>query len=211
MIGLIGKKIGMTRIFDKEGNSLPVSVIKIENNNIVQIKKTEKEGYNSIQISCFIKKKKKIKKTEKGHFKKSKTKVGYLLHEFKSNKVNNFKLGQTINIEILSKIKKVDITGYSKGKGFSGTVKRWNFKTQDASHGNSLSHRTPGSIGQNQSPGRVFKGKKMAGQLGNKKITVKNLNITKIDYKKNIILIKGSIPGYKNSKVIIKSNECENR
>lgn len=210
MIGLIGKKIGMTRIFDEEGNSLPVSIIKIEDNNIVQIKKIKKEGYNSIQISCFIKNKK-IKKTEIGHFQKSKTGISHILQEFKSNENDNFKLGQKINIEIFSKIKKVDITGYSKGKGFSGTVKRWNFKTQDASHGNSLSHRKPGSIGQNQSPGKVFKGKKMAGQLGNKKTTVKNLDITKLDYKRNVIVVKGSIPGSKNSKIIIRPSNYSNR
>lgn len=210
MIGLIGKKVGMTRIFDKEGNSLPISVIKIENNNIIQIKKKEKEGYHAIQIACFIKKKK-IKKSETGHFKKSNIKVSNTLKEFKINKNNNFKIGQNINIEIFSEIKKIDITGYSKGKGFSGTVKRWKFKTQDASHGNSLSHRKPGSIGQNQSPGRVFKGKKMAGQMGNKKITVKNLNIIKLDYINNLILVKGSIPGHKNSKLIIKLSNYKNR
>lgn len=209
MTGIIGKKIGMTRIFNKEGNFIPITIIQIKNNYITQIKNFKKDGYNAIQLTTEIKKQKKIKKSEIGHFLKSGVKVGKILHEFKFKKNKKFFLGQKIDIKLLSNIKTVNITNFSKGKGFSGTVKRWNFRTQDASHGNSLSHRAPGSIGQNQNPGRVFKGKKMAGQMGNKKITIKNLKIICLDYKKKLLIIKGSVPGSKNSHLIIKSNTID--
>ncbi|QJC33349.1 50S ribosomal protein L3 [Enterobacteriaceae endosymbiont of Donacia clavipes] len=206
MIGLVGKKMGMTRIFTETGISIPITVIQFETIRITQIKNILNNGYNAIQMTTGFKKTSRINKSEIGHFAKAKTKAGYILWEYRlsNNYKNNFYVGQKLNINIFKKIIKVDITGISKGKGFSGTVKRWNFKTQDSSHGNSLSHRVPGSIGQNQTPGKVFKGKKMAGQLGNKKITVQNLYIIKIDLLKNLLLIKGAVPGYTGSNVIVK-------
>ncbi|BFI91133.1 50S ribosomal protein L3 [Enterobacterales bacterium endosymbiont of Anomoneura mori] len=202
MIGLIGKKIGMSRIFNEKGFSIPISIIEIKPNFITQIKNIKKDKYNAIQITTNYKKK--YKKSELGHFFKSGLKSGSKLFEFRIYKKHNFNLGEELNLNIFLKIKKVDVTSFSKGKGFSGTVKRWNFKTQDNTHGNSLSHRVPGSIGQNQSPGRVFKGKKMAGHLGNKKITIQNLKIIKININENLLLIKGSIPGSIGNNVIIK-------
>ncbi|MFI4819120.1 MAG: 50S ribosomal protein L3 [Enterobacterales bacterium] len=206
MKSLIGLKIGMTKIFNKEGKSIPVTVIKIKNNYIVQIKKNKNNKYYSIQISTGKKKKKLINKSEIGHFKNKGIKIGKKLYEFKTKNKENLIVGDIININIFKKIKKVDIVGKSKGKGFSGTIKRWNFHIQDATHGNSLSHRAPGSIGQNQTPGRVFKGKKMSGHLGNEKITVQNLDIINIDMKNNLLLIKGSVPGSIGSDVIIKKS-----
>ncbi|QJC34568.1 50S ribosomal protein L3 [Enterobacteriaceae endosymbiont of Donacia crassipes] len=206
MIGLMGKKMGMTRIFTKEGTSIPITVIQFEKIRITQIKTVLNDGYNAIQMTTGFKKTSHINKPEKGHFLKAKTEAGSILWEYRiqNTNINKFYVGQKINIDIFKQIVKVDVTGISKGKGFSGTVKRWNFKTQDSSHGNSLSHRVPGSIGQNQTPGKIFKGKKMAGQLGNKKITIQNLHIIKLDFIKNLLLIKGAVPGYTGSNVIVK-------
>ncbi|WP_343188171.1 50S ribosomal protein L3 [Buchnera aphidicola (Ceratoglyphina bambusae)] len=204
MIGLVGTKIGSSMMFSKEGIFIPVTIIKISENRIVQVKNVKKDKYCAIQVTVGKKKNNKINKPEKGHFIKYNVEAGVGLWEFRTNKNDKFFSGQSLNINILKDIKKVDITGISKGKGFSGTIKRWNFKSQDSSHGNSLSHRAPGSIGQNQTPGRVFKGKKMSGHLGNKKITIQNLNIVYIDNKKKILFVKGTIPGSSNSHVIIK-------
>ncbi|BBI01401.1 50S ribosomal protein L3 [Buchnera aphidicola (Nipponaphis monzeni)] len=204
MIGIIGKKIGMTRLFTKEGISVPVTIIEIQDNWITQIKTIQTDRYEAVQLTTGIKKSKKLNKSEIGHFLKSGVTPGVGLWEFRVSKIKNFKIGEVVTLDSLDNIKKVDVTGTSKGKGFCGTVKRWNFKTQDASHGNSLSHRVPGSIGQNQTPGRVFKGKKMAGHLGNDKITIQNLNIVEIDKIKKLLLIKGSTPGVNNSSLIIK-------
>ncbi|ALD15448.1 50S ribosomal protein L3 [Buchnera aphidicola (Aphis glycines)] len=204
MIGLIGKKLGMTRIFTKEGCSIPVTVIECKEHRITQIKNIVTDGYFAIQVTTGTKKLNKLNKPQSGHFLKAGVVPGNGLWEFKTNVNENFKLGQVIKIDIFNDIKKVDVIGTSKGKGFSGTVKRWNFRTQDASHGNSLSHRVPGSIGQNQTPGRVFKGKKMAGQLGNKRVTVQNLNIIRIDLIRNLLLLKGAVPGSIGSDLIVK-------
>lgn len=204
MIGLIGQKVGMTRIFHEDGISTPITVIKIQKNYITQIKSIDTDFYNAIQVTTGIKKKKKILKSEIGHFAKSQVSVGYGLWEFKIQKNEKFQLGQSINITLFNNIPKVDISGISKGKGFSGTIKRWNFSMQDATHGNSLSHRAPGSIGQNQTPGRVFKGKKMSGQLGNKRVTIQNLKVMKIDVTNHLMFVKGSIPGSSGSYVIVK-------
>ncbi|WWP01962.1 MAG: 50S ribosomal protein L3 [Candidatus Dasytiphilus stammeri] len=205
MIGLIGTKIGMTRIFTKEGIVIPISVIKVDDNKVTQIKNLEKDGYCAIQLTKGYKKNNRILKSETGHFLKAGLKVGKGLWEFRvDNRQTKFSLGQIIDVNIFNNIKKVDVTGMSKGKGFAGTVKRWNFHTQDASHGNSLSHRVPGAIGQNQTPGRVFKGKKMAGRLGNERITIQNLEIVRIDLEDHLLLIKGAVPGATGSDLIIK-------
>ncbi|VFP83019.1 50S ribosomal protein L3 [Candidatus Erwinia haradaeae] len=204
MIGLVGKKLGMTRIFTEEGVSIPVTVIKLEENRVIQVKRRETDGYTAIQVTTGVKKLQRMTKPQAGHFMKSGTSSGRGLWEFRLPEVASFKAGQSINIDILSHLKKVDISGISKGKGFSGTVKRWNFRTQDATHGNSLSHRVPGSIGQNQTPGKVFKGKKMAGQMGNQRVTIQNLRIIRIDTDHNLLLVKGAVPGATGSDLIIK-------
>jgi len=160
MIGVIGKKIGMTRIFSKEGISIPVTAIEVQDNRITQVKNIKIDRYKAIQVTTGIKKSNRLKKPEAGHFIKSGVQSGRGLWEFRIINDQSFQVGEIININFFNDIKKVEITGVSKGKGFAGTVKRWNFRTQDATHGNSLSHRVPGSIGQNQTPGRVFKGKK---------------------------------------------------
>ncbi|QCI17901.1 50S ribosomal protein L3 [Buchnera aphidicola (Acyrthosiphon lactucae)] len=204
MIGLVGKKIGMTRIFTKEGSSVPITVIELQENRITQIKNIKTDLYCAIQVTTGIKKTNRLTKPKAGHFLKSGVIPGRGLWEFRIDNNETFQVGQSITINILNNIKKVDVTGISKGKGFCGTVKRWNFHTQDATHGNSLSHRVPGSIGQNQTPGRVFKGKKMAGQLGNNRVTVQNLNIVHIDEQRNLLLVKGAVPGATGSDLIVK-------
>ncbi|VFP83824.1 50S ribosomal protein L3 [Buchnera aphidicola] len=195
MIGLVGKKLGMTRIFTDDNSSVPVTVIEILDNVVVQIKSLKTDCYESIQVTTGTKKKNSILKPEQGHFIKYNVPVGRGLWEFKCNTISQFKCGQVIKVSSFNHVKKVDVTGITKGKGFSGTVKRWNFRMQDATHGNSLSHRVPGSIGQNQTPGHVFKGKKMSGHLGHVRVTIQNLQVIKIDDIKKIILIKGSVPG----------------
>lgn len=204
MIGLVGKKLGMTRIFTEEGASIPVTVIELQENRITQVKNIKTDLYCAIQVTTGIKKTNKLTKPKAGHFLKSGVAPGRGLWEFKIRSNEKFQVGQTLTINIFKNITKVDVTGVSKGKGFCGTVKRWNFHTQDATHGNSLSHRVPGSIGQNQTPGRVFKGKKMAGQLGNARITIQSLNVVQIDDKKNILLVKGAVPGATGGDLIVK-------
>ncbi|MCV2506070.1 MAG: 50S ribosomal protein L3 [Candidatus Lightella neohaematopini] len=207
MIGLLGYKVGMTRIFNNDGLSIPVTIIMIKDNYITQIKNKEIDGYDAVQVTTECNKKNKLNKPQTGIYIKAGIKKGYKLHEFKlkdNTIIKNLFIGQAVKLNIFNSIKKVDITSISKGKGFSGTIKRWNFSTQDSSHGNSLSHRAPGSIGQNQTPGRVFKGKKMAGHLGNQKVTIQNMLIMGIDNVNKILLVKGSIPGYSGSQVIIK-------
>ncbi len=199
---LIGSKIGMTSIFSENGMFVPVTVIKIEDNKITQIKNIKNDGYEAVQVTTGNKPR--LKKPENGHLMKSGVSTGIGLWEFRVKNTSDLKLGEKLTIKELNAIKKVDITGITKGKGFSGTVKRWNFSTQDASHGNSLSHRVPGSIGQNQTPGRVLKGKKMSGHLGNVKVTLQNLRIINIIEKDNLILIKGSVPGVIGSNLIIR-------
>lgn len=209
MIGLVGKKLGITRIFTEDSLSIPVTIVEVLDNFVVQIKSFKTDNYESIQVTTGVKKKNSILKPEKGHFLKHRAPTGRGLWEFKCKQLLQFKCGQRITINSFINVKTVDVTGFSKGKGFSGTVKRWNFRMQDATHGNSLSHRVPGSIGQNQTPGHVFKGKKMSGQLGNTRITMQNLQVIEIDDIKKIILIKGSIPGYVGSDIILKPSVKE--
>ena len=182
-IGLIGKKQGMTRVFTPEGDSFAVSVVSVLPNTITQIKSVESEGYSSIQVTTGEKKEKHLSKAQQGHFKKSSVNAGEGLWEFRVNSddLNELQVGSEINLDIFEEGQKIDVQGKSKGKGFAGTVKRWNFKMQDASHGNSISHRAPGSIGQCQTPGKVWKGKKMSGHMGDVKKTIQNLKIASID------------------------------
>ncbi|MBC8944482.1 MULTISPECIES: 50S ribosomal protein L3 [Xenorhabdus] len=205
MIGLVGKKVGMTRIFTEDGVSIPVTVIEIEDNRVTQVKNNETDGYRAIQVTTGSKKANRVNKPEAGHFAKAGVEAGRILREFRLSEDDaEYTVGQSISVEIFADVKKVDVTGTSKGKGFAGTVKRWNFRTQDATHGNSLSHRVPGSIGQNQTPGKVFKGKKMAGQLGNERVTVQSLDVVRVDAERNLLLVKGAVPGATNSNLIVK-------
>ncbi|OCG07003.1 50S ribosomal protein L3 [Gilliamella sp. wkB178] len=203
MIGLIGRKVGMTRIFTEEGVSIPVTVVEVQSNRVTQVKTLENDGYQAIQVTTGSKKANRVNKPEAGHFAKAGVEAGRGLWEFRFEN-GEFTVGQSINVDIFTDVKKVDVTGTSKGKGFAGVTKRWNFRTQDATHGNSLAHRGHGSIGQNQTPGKVFKGRKMAGHLGNERVTVQNLDIVRVDAERNLLLIKGAVPGAINSDVIVK-------
>jgi len=210
-LGLIGKKQGMTRVFTKEGESLPVTVVSVEENTITQIKTIEKEGYNSVQVTIGQKKEKHLTKSELGHFKKYSIIPGEGLWEFpiENQQIEKMEVGKVVPLSLFKEGQDVDVSGLSKGKGFAGTVKRWNFKMQDATHGNSLSHRAPGSIGQCQTPGRVWKGKKMSGHMGSEKVTVQNLKIVALDLENNLILIRGSIPGSSGSRVMVRPSRHE--
>ena len=206
MIGLIATKEGMTRLFQEDGKSLPVSVLKVATNFVSQIKTKETDGYNSVQLSTQDQKEKNQTKSKIGHFNKNNISLKKYLKEFKieDDDLEGLELGKEFDVKIFEEGQLVDVSGISKGKGFAGTVKRWNFATQDATHGNSLAHRKPGSIGQCQTPGRVWKGKKMAGHMGNVKKTVQNLKIVKVDEKNSLLLVQGAIPGFNGSSVIIK-------
>lgn len=204
MIGLVGKKVGMTRIFTEDGVSIPVTVIEIKANRVTQVKDLANDGYQAVQVTTGYKKANHVIKPEAGHFAKAGVEAGRVLREFRLSASEEFTVGQSISVEIFADVRKVDVTGISKGKGFAGTVKRWNFRTQDATHGNSLSHRVPGSIGQNQTPGKVFKGKKMAGQLGNERVTIQSLDLLRVDTQYNLLLVKGAVPGATGSDLIVK-------
>jgi large subunit ribosomal protein L3 len=205
MIGLVGRKIGMTRVFTAEGVSIPVSVVEVHPNRISQVKTQDNDGYFAVQLTGGTKKANKVNKPNAGHFAKAEIEAGDIQVEFHVDSENAFKLGQVISVsDVFSAGQFVDVAGVSKGKGFAGTVKRYNFRTQDATHGNSRSHRVPGSIGQNQTPGRVFKGKKMAGHMGNVRCTVQSLELVRVDTERNLLLIKGAIPGAPGTRVEIK-------
>ena len=205
-IGLVGRKLGMTRIFTEDGVSIPVTVIEIDANRVTQVKTLESDGYQAIQVTTGVKKAIRITKPQAGLFAKAGVEAGRGLWEFRlgSGEGEGIEVGTQLNVDIFNDVKKVDVTGTSKGKGFAGTVKRWNFSMQDATHGNSLSHRVPGSIGQNQSPGKVFKGKKMAGHMGAERVTTQNLEVVRVDVDRNLLLIKGAVPGATNGSVIVK-------
>lgn len=213
MLGLVGRKCGMTRIFTEEGSSIPVSVIEIQPNRVTQVKMLAgKDKYSAIQVTRGTRKAKHLNKPQAGHFAKAGVDAGHGLWEFRladdsrlvEGTDNALKVGSEIKVDIFTQGQYIDVTGTSKGKGFAGVIKRYHFSSQDATHGNSLSHRAPGSIGQNQSPGRVFKGKKMAGHMGNKRRTAVNLQIIRVDVEKNLILVKGAIPGAPGGNVIVK-------
>jgi len=205
-IGLIGKKQGMSRLFTDEGNSFPVTVISVLPNTITQVKTREVDGYSSIQVTTGSKSQKHLKKPESGHFRKASVDPGEGLWEFviQEDDIGKLKVGESISLDQFEEGQKVDVSGTSIGKGFSGVVKRWNFQMQDATHGNSLSHRAPGSIGQCQTPGRVWKGKKMSGHMGSKKVTVQNLKIQSLDLENSLVLLKGAVPGPKGSHIVLK-------
>ncbi|HEX5677255.1 MAG TPA: 50S ribosomal protein L3 [Alcanivorax sp.] len=202
-IGVIGRKCGMTRVFTEEGVSVPVTVIEVTPNRVSQVKTEETDGYEAVQVTVGERRASRVTKPQAGHFAKAGVEAGRGAGEFRSE-VGDLQAGSEITLEVFEAGQSVDVTGTSKGKGFAGTVKRWNFRTQDATHGNSLSHRAPGSIGQNQTPGRVFKGKKMSGHLGAERVTVQNLEIVRVDAEKNLLLVKGAIPGAAGGDVIVR-------
>ena len=205
-IGLVGRKVGMTRIFTEDGTSIPVTVIEATPNRVTQVRTEETDGYRALQVTAGTKKANRINKAEAGHFAKAGVEAGRTLVEFRleDNEGADIEVGSEITVEIFNDTKKIDVTGTSKGKGFQGAIKRWNFSSQRMTHGNSLSHRAPGSIGQNQSPGKVFKGKKMAGQLGNKQVTTQSLEVVRVDVENNLLLVKGAVPGATGGDVIVK-------
>ncbi|MEE9492963.1 MAG: 50S ribosomal protein L3 [Gammaproteobacteria bacterium] len=204
-IGLVGRKAGMTRVFTEMGESVPVTVLEIEPNRITQIKNEEGDGYRAIQITLGSRRASRVTKAAAGHFAKAGTEAGRGLWEFRldADEGADLTAGSQIKLDIFEAGQKVDVAGTTIGKGFAGGVKRHHFKMQDATHGNSLSHRAPGSIGQCQTPGRVFKGKKMAGHMGDVRRTAQNLEIVQIDQERNLLLVKGAVPGSKGSDVIV--------
>jgi len=205
-IGLIGRKVGMTRIFTEDGVSIPVTVIEATPNRVTQLRTDETDGYKALQVTAGEKKASRVNKAAAGHFAKAGVEAGRGLWEFRldNNEGEGIEVGSEITVEIFADTKMVDVVGTSKGKGFQGAIKRWNFSHQRNTHGNSLSHRAPGSIGQNQSPGKVFKGKKMAGQMGNKRVTMQSLDVVRVDAENNLLLVKGTVPGAAGGDVIIK-------
>lgn len=202
-IGLVGIKRGMTRVFTEEGESIPVTVVEATTNRVTQRKTSDTDGYEAIQVTSGTVSAAKINKPAVGHFAKADTEAGRGLWEFRLEGDEDFKVGDELKVDRFAVGQKVDVIGRSKGKGFAGVVKRYNFQMQDATHGNSLSHRSAGSIGQCQTPGRVFKGKKMAGHMGSKKVTVQTLEIIQVDEEKNLLLIRGSVPGPTGGDLII--------
>ncbi|MDR8526032.1 MULTISPECIES: 50S ribosomal protein L3 [Shewanella] len=205
-IGLIGRKVGMTRIFNEDGASVPVTVIEIAANRVTQVRTLDTDGYRALQVTTGTKKANRITKPEAGHFAKAGVEAGRGLWEMRlaDGEGEGIEVGAELNVDIFADVAKVDVTGQSKGKGFQGGIKRWNFRTQDATHGNSLAHRANGSIGQNQTPGRVFKGKKMSGHMGAERVTTQNLDVVRVDVERNLLLVKGAVPGATNGDLIIK-------
>lgn len=205
-IGLVGRKSGMTRVFNDEGVSVPVTVVEVQPNRVTQVKTMETDGYNAIQVTTGSRKSSLLNKPQAGHFAKAGVDAGTGLWEFRTEGVDlgDITTGSEIRVDRFEVGQKVDVTGTSKGKGFQGTVKRHNFSMQDATHGNSLSHRAPGSIGQNQSPGRVWPGKKMSGHMGSVRKTLQNLEVVRVDLDNNLLLIKGAVPGATGSNVIVR-------
>ncbi len=206
-IGLVGKKCGMSRVFTEDGVSIPVTVVEVLPNRITQIKVPETDGYKAIQVTTGARKKSRLLKPQIGHFAKANVEPGLGLWEFRAaddQSMSDFSLGFELKADRFSVGQVVDVTGISKGKGFAGTIKRHNFTMGDATHGNSLSHRAPGSIGQRQSPGKVFKGKKMSGHMGQDTCTIQSLKVIRVDADRNLLLIRGSIPGAPGCFVVVK-------
>ena len=204
-IGLVGRKSGMTRVFTEDGASIPVTVVEVSPNRVTQIKELDSDGYRAIQVTAGNRKASKVSKAEAGHFAKAGVEAGQGLWEFRLEEADEApEVGSELTVETFEAGQKVDVAGKSKGKGFQGAVKRWNFKTQDATHGNSLAHRAPGSIGQCQTPGRVFKGKKMAGHMGAENVTTHGLEVVRVDAERNLLLIKGAVPGAPGGDVIVR-------
>ena len=204
-IGLIGRKAGMTRVFVESGESIPVTVIEVLPNRVTRVRTAEADGYSAVQVTAGTVKTNRISKAEAGHFAAAGVEPGRGLWEFRADAADlaSLKAGDSITVERFAPGQKIDVTGVSRGKGYQGAIKRWNFAMQDATHGNSRAHRAPGSIGQRQSPGRVFKGKKMAGQMGNVQVTVQSLEVVRVDAERNLLLVKGAVPGAPGNDLIV--------
>ncbi|MBT8040047.1 MAG: 50S ribosomal protein L3 [Xanthomonadales bacterium] len=205
-IGLVGRKRGMTRVFTEEGASIPVTVIEVDPNRVTQVKNEESDGYRSVQVTIGERRASLVNKPVAGHYAKAGVEAGEGLWEFRlpEGEGDDLEAGSELKVSMFEAGEKVDVTGTSKGKGFAGAVKRHNFSMQDATHGNSLAHRAPGSIGQCQTPGRVFKGKKMAGQMGDERVTTQNLEVVRVDEERNLLLIKGAVPGSAGGAVMVR-------
>ena len=205
-LGLVGRKVGMTRVFTDDGDTIPVTVVDVSNNRVAQIKMPDTDGYAAVQVTYGRRRPTRVNKAAAGHFAKAGVEAGHTLKEFHVglDELANFKVGGTLGVDIFKVGQKVDVTGTSQGKGFAGVIKRHHFSSGRASHGNSVSHNKPGSIGQNQDPGRVFPGKRMAGHLGNAKSTVQNVEIIRIDAERQLLLIKGALPGSRGGGVTVR-------
>jgi len=205
-IGLVGRKCGMTRVFTDAGESIPVTVVEALPNRITQVKTDDTDGYRSVQVTTGSRKPSRVTKPQQGHYAKAGVEAGRGLWEFRleSEEGADLEAGGEITVDVFSDGQAVDVIGTSIGKGYAGVIKRHNFSMQDATHGNSLAHRAPGSIGQNQTPGRVFKGKKMSGHMGNVRRTSVNLSVVRVDAERNLLLIRGAVPGSKGSDVIVR-------
>ena len=206
-IGLLGTKCGMTRIYTEDGTSIPVTVVEVLPNRITQIKTVENDGYSAIQVTVGTRKRTHVTKPQAGHFAKAGVEPGTRLREFRiedAKALEGLTVGAELKADMFTEGQFVDVSGLSKGKGFAGVIKRYHFSSQDASHGNSLSHRAPGSIGQRQSPGKVFKGKKMCGHMGDKPRTILSQQIVRIDLERNLVLVRGAVPGAISGRVIIR-------
>jgi large subunit ribosomal protein L3 len=205
-LGLVGRKVGMTRVFTEDGASIPVTVLDLSANRVTQIKTPEVDGYAAVQVTFGERRASRVNKAEAGHFAKAGVEAGRGLHEFAlaAEELARYQPGMAITVEIFTVGQLVDVTGTSQGKGFSGVIKRHNFASNRASHGNSVSHNKPGSIGQAQDPGRVFPGKRMAGQYGNVKRTVQNLEVVRVDAERGLLLVKGAVPGSKGNDVVVR-------
>jgi large subunit ribosomal protein L3 len=205
-IGLVGRKVGMTRIFTDDGGTLPVTVLDVSDNRVTQIKSAEKDGYAAVQVAFGKRRASRVRKPIAGHLAKAGVEAGHVLREFraKADEIANLKVGGKLGVDLFKVGQKVDVQGVSIGKGFAGVIKRHHFGGQNASHGNSISHRVPGSTGQNQSPGHVFKGKRMPGHLGNVRRTILNLEVVRIDAERQLLLIKGSVPGSSGRDVLVR-------
>lgn len=205
-LGLVGRKIGMTRVFADDGAAIPVTVLDMSNNRVTQVKADETDGYTGVQVSFGSRKASRVNKAQAGHFAKAGVEAGRGLHEFRvtADQLASLQPGSVLSVEVFQAGQLVDVTGTSQGKGFSGAIKRHNFSSQRASHGNSVSHNAPGSIGMAQDPGRVFPGKRMAGQYGNVKRTVQCLEVVRIDVERQLLLVKGAVPGAKGGDVVVR-------
>ena len=205
-LGLVGRKIGMTRVFTEDGASLPVTVLEMSNNRITQLKSVATDGYTAVQVAYGTRRPSRVVKAAAGHYAKAGVQAGSKLKEFTvtAEQIASMQMGAQLSVEMFKEGQLVDVTGVSKGKGFAGTIKRYNFASGRATHGNSKSHNVPGSIGMAQDPGRVFPGKRMPGHLGNIKVTTQNLEVVRVDAERNLLLIKGAIPGAKGGDVVVR-------
>ncbi|MDO8350429.1 MAG: 50S ribosomal protein L3 [Gallionella sp.] len=205
-LGLVGRKIGMTRVFTEDGSSLPVTVLEVSNNRVTQVKSVASDGYTAVQLAHGVRRASRVTSAAAGHYAKAGVEAGSKLKEFtvSPDQLSNLQLGSTVSVEIFQVGQLVDVTGTTKGKGYAGTIKRHHFKSGRASHGNSKSHNVPGSIGMAQDPGRVFPGKRMTGHLGDVQRTVQNLQIVRVDVARQLLLVKGAVPGCTNSSIIVR-------